>query len=187
MNPNELRELADAVAGCGYDETTPGFRAAAYLREQADRQEQSTPIGWIEGPHGALRANPDYRFQGPQTVAWSFPLYLHPVPPTCIGKDPSCPCQDGDICHYRDSADGTKGWPIPAPADVVEALRELVALKKMKIAEISDFELYSDRYAKAWQNAKAALAAADQKAAMQRATDIGQDLGLYESKETKCD
>jgi hypothetical protein len=31
----------------------------------------------------------------------------------CIGNDPMCPCQDGDACHYRDAADGTKGWPIP--------------------------------------------------------------------------
>jgi hypothetical protein len=31
----------------------------------------------------------------------------------CIGNDPMCPCQDGDACHYRDAADGTKGWPLP--------------------------------------------------------------------------
>jgi hypothetical protein len=28
---------------------------------------------------------------------------------TCIGNDPSCPCQDGDMCHYR----GPNAWPIP--------------------------------------------------------------------------
>lgn len=21
--------------------------------------------------------------------------------PACIGNDPFCPCQDGDLCHYR--------------------------------------------------------------------------------------
>lgn len=27
----------------------------------------------------------------------------------CSGADPSCPCQDGDTCHYRDSPiTGTK-------------------------------------------------------------------------------
>ena len=31
----------------------------------------------------------------------------------CIGNNPTCPCQDGDACHYRDAADGTKGWPVP--------------------------------------------------------------------------
>lgn len=31
----------------------------------------------------------------------------------CIGSDPLCPCQDGDLCHYRSSLDGTtKGWEI---------------------------------------------------------------------------
>ena len=28
-----------------------------------------------------------------------------PQPP-CIGNDPACPCQDGDLCHYKDSPDG---------------------------------------------------------------------------------
>lgn len=30
----------------------------------------------------------------------------------CVGNDPTCPCQDGDACHYRD-ADGIKAWPAP--------------------------------------------------------------------------
>lgn len=37
------------------------------------------------------------------------------APPVCIGGDPSCPCQDGDLCHYRDSPDGTtKALPLPS-------------------------------------------------------------------------
>lgn len=32
----------------------------------------------------------------------------------CIGRDPLCPCQDGDSCHYVDTED-TKAWPIPMP------------------------------------------------------------------------
>lgn len=31
----------------------------------------------------------------------------------CIGNDSACPCQDGDACHYKDAADGTKAWPVP--------------------------------------------------------------------------
>ena len=31
---------------------------------------------------------------------------------TCIGKDPRCPCQDGDACHYKDCGD-TKALPVP--------------------------------------------------------------------------
>ena len=29
----------------------------------------------------------------------------------CIGKDPRCPCQDGDACHYKDCV-GTKARPV---------------------------------------------------------------------------
>lgn len=36
-------------------------------------------------------------------------------PEPCIGNNPSCPCQDGDLCHYKDSPDGkTKAMPISA-------------------------------------------------------------------------
>jgi len=31
---------------------------------------------------------------------------------TCIGKDPRCPCQDGDACYYKDCGD-TKALPVP--------------------------------------------------------------------------
>lgn len=27
----------------------------------------------------------------------------------CLGNDPLCPCQDGDMCHYR----GPDAWPVP--------------------------------------------------------------------------
>jgi len=33
---------------------------------------------------------------------------------TCIGKDPRCPCQDGDACHYKDCGD-TKARPVAQP------------------------------------------------------------------------
>jgi hypothetical protein len=32
----------------------------------------------------------------------------------CIGKDPRCPCQDGDACHYKDCV-GTKALPVAQP------------------------------------------------------------------------
>ena len=32
----------------------------------------------------------------------------------CIGKDPRCPCQDGDACHYKDCV-GTKARPVAQP------------------------------------------------------------------------
>ena len=33
--------------------------------------------------------------------------------PPCIGRDPLCPCQDGDACHYV-ATKKTKAWPVPA-------------------------------------------------------------------------
>jgi hypothetical protein len=34
------------------------------------------PVAWIGGPHGAIRADPEYRLTGPQTLDWKLPLYL---------------------------------------------------------------------------------------------------------------
>ena len=31
----------------------------------------------------------------------------------CLGDDPYCPCQDGDLCHYKAGEDGTKAMEIP--------------------------------------------------------------------------
>jgi hypothetical protein len=47
----------------------------------------------------------------------------------CIGKDPRCPCQDGDACHYKDCG-GTKAWPVqrkPLTDDVLVPLEVLEA------------------------------------------------------------
>jgi len=52
----------------------------------------------------------------------------------CIGKDPRCPCQDGDACHYKDCG-GTKALPVPVaqpeqkpPCPTCEALARTVML-----------------------------------------------------------
>lgn len=42
-------------------------------------------------------------------------------PGSCIGQNPTCPCQDGDACHYEDTPT-TKGWPVPD--DQTGALRQ---------------------------------------------------------------
>lgn len=48
---------------------------------------------------------------------------VQPAEP-CIGKDPRCPCQDGDACHYKDCG-STKARPVAQPA------QEPVATMKM--------------------------------------------------------
>lgn len=42
------------------------------------------PVGWFESPHGAFRANPNYRISWPaQTLSWQIPLYM----PTAAGGE----------------------------------------------------------------------------------------------------
>lgn len=37
------------------------------------------PVGWFESPHGAFRANPQYKVEFPsQLLAWSVPVYTAP-------------------------------------------------------------------------------------------------------------
>lgn len=33
--------------------------------------------------------------------------------PACIGEDPTCPCQDGDACHYKTYGD-SPAMPLPS-------------------------------------------------------------------------
>jgi hypothetical protein len=59
------------------------------------------------------------------TLARSSPARMQPVT-LCIGRDPYCPCQDGDRCHYV--ADGaTPAMPIPAPTVTLINGREVAS------------------------------------------------------------
>lgn len=49
----------------------------------------------------------------------------------CIGKDPRCPCQDGDACHYKDCGD-TKALPVPV------AQRPWVGLEPEEVLDLFD-------------------------------------------------
>jgi hypothetical protein len=60
----------------------------------------------------------------------------------CIGKDPRCPCQDGDACHYKDCG-GTKARPVPQAEPtqwrdmvVVTLVRE--GINKHRARELAD-------------------------------------------------
>jgi hypothetical protein len=41
-------------------------------------EPEQEPVAWIESPRGAIRANSLYRITGPQSLAWSIPLFTHP-------------------------------------------------------------------------------------------------------------
>jgi hypothetical protein len=71
------------------------------------------------------------------------PLATPPTEPApCIGKDPTCPCQDGGACHYKDAADGTKGWPAPQaepPNSAAQcAVRRVLAHRKLTEFEVDE-------------------------------------------------
>jgi hypothetical protein len=54
-------------------------------------KQTQEPVGWMESPHGAIRANLEYRFiPGPKTLSWSLPLYLHPAKTTDNQNDALC-------------------------------------------------------------------------------------------------
>lgn len=38
----------------------------------------------------------------------------------CPGDDPTCPCQDGDTCHYEE----LDAWPVPEPLPAAEKAKE---------------------------------------------------------------
>ena len=141
MDANELRALADALDDCDppYYESSPQInrsldaciaKAADYLRAQADAQPVAVPAGWkwvpVEPTPEMLSAvgmmdGYDWHAPGCSPDAdhanwYSAMIAAAPAVPQaepCIGNNPTCPCQDGDACHYRDAADGTKGWPVP--------------------------------------------------------------------------
>ena len=47
-----------------------------------ERAEKVEPVAWMESPHGAIRANPNYKMVFPsQLLAWQIPLYAHPITP----------------------------------------------------------------------------------------------------------
>jgi hypothetical protein len=62
----------------------------------------------------------------------------------CIGKDPRCPCQDGDACHYKDCGD-TKALPVPVAQPEPTPWRDMIVatlvregIDKHKARELAD-------------------------------------------------
>lgn len=86
----------------------------------------------------------------------------------CIGRNPLCPCQDGDSCHYRDgTATDTKAWPIPAaPMPPIE----------VRIAKLEDgTEEFDEVCAGACRNVH-----------LEKMTDQMFALMIYTERETAC-
>jgi hypothetical protein len=120
MNPDELRALADALEPMAKaprfeDFDVPVF--CAWVRACADAQPVAVPAGWKlvpVDPTPEMLASTSW--PGCAGTDYAHMLAAAPAAPQaepCIGNDSACPCQDGDACHYKDAADGTKAWPAP--------------------------------------------------------------------------
>jgi len=150
MNPDELRALADALepmAGAPRfeDFDVPGF--CEWVRACADAQPvRAVPIGHALSAvrHVGSANYPDReRAAIERLYSAEFDAYAHPAPAApqaepCIGNDPICPCQDGDACHYKDAADGTKAWPVPQATDDAETHLAAAMRDAARIAPPSD-------------------------------------------------
>lgn len=72
----------------------------------------------------------------------------------CIGGNPSCPCQDGDACHYQDAADGTKAMPIQPHAPLSFDQLQRVMSQHFGGRELTDDEADSaEHFARAIERA----------------------------------
>ena len=80
-------------------------------------------------------------------ITTGYTISQHPEP--CIGKDPRCPCQDGDACHYKDCG-GTKAVPVAQPEQepgawsVIDPAGNILATEKNAIrgwARVNGYKL----------------------------------------------
>jgi hypothetical protein len=98
--------LIDAGGACDLVDVMEKSDPALIAACAALAQPQPEPVGWFESPHGAFRANPDYRLTFPsQLLKWSVPVYLSsaaPPPPA-----PEQPVDDGST-----EKTGTVPWPV---------------------------------------------------------------------------
>jgi hypothetical protein len=85
LRASEYRDLIEELDELyRYRSGTHDAMMEDYANGRSDEHEaqQQEPVGWIESPHGAFRANPNYRWDtGPTTVTVSIPLYTkEPTP-----------------------------------------------------------------------------------------------------------
>ena len=77
-----LREAAQqALEALEYDGLLKKRQAIAALRAALAQQDEPVqePVAWMESPHGAIRANPNYKCMFPsQLLHWRIPLYTAP-------------------------------------------------------------------------------------------------------------
>tara|TARA_R110000868_G_scaffold183460_1_gene424766 strand:+ start:443 stop:889 length:447 start_codon:yes stop_codon:yes gene_type:complete len=68
--------------------------------------------------------------------------------PSCVGKDPRCPCQDGAACHYKDCGN-TQARPHP-PQQQAEPMTEVADRFAHRMALELECVLSDGAYSNKW-------------------------------------
>lgn len=74
----------------------------------ADDALPTPAAGWIEGPHGAIRANPLAKFSVPTTVSWSIPLFTADQMRAAIARERERHQQAAAWCDKHKPSGGTR-------------------------------------------------------------------------------
>lgn len=81
-----------------------------YDRAEAFRVERDALLEWKAAANGAgIQQEQELMRVETERDALRAALAAQPQQATSC-TDPHCPCRDGDACHYKDAADGTKAW-----------------------------------------------------------------------------
>lgn len=85
-------------------------------------QPEQEPVAFaaeiLEDVNGVLSTRwADWWIPNEGDKLYTTPPAAQPEQEPCVGKDPRCPCQDGDACHYKDCGD-TKARPVAQPEQV---------------------------------------------------------------------
>jgi len=122
MSPSQaLVILQQQIAGESIEEVEPGFKTVLDWAHEWDKSRTHTYFLLDRGCR--LRMFEKKKFRQGTHRPWFYRL----LPTKCVGNDPTCPCQDGDACHYK----GKDPWPIKSkPAPVGQ--RPTIARQKPK-------------------------------------------------------
>ncbi|CAN5465722.1 hypothetical protein BH09PSE6_BH09PSE6_17890 [soil metagenome] len=104
-DPDDFPEASPAVQPQGEAPAQAKPEVAARAVDERAAFEQWYTINafdYVRNPVGS-------RDCGLQWAAWQARAAAQGKAP-CIGEDPTCPCQDGDSCHYT----GKNAWPLPS-------------------------------------------------------------------------
>lgn len=77
--PVAVRQWHDEFKCWNYDDiedVLPSCKGERLYLHPAPEVKRAEPVGWLESPHGAFKANPAFKLDAPKSISWSFPVYL---------------------------------------------------------------------------------------------------------------